>query len=57
MKKFESPKMMVIKLASDNVVATSGYCAQNICHGYDCPDCPTICTGIYHCNTFKCGTY
>ena len=57
MKKFETPVMTMIKLPQENVIATSGTCATNVCFGFDCPDCPTICTGIYHCEVFKCATY
>ncbi len=56
MKKFETPVMTMIKLPQDNVIATSG-CETNMCFGFDCPDCPTQCTGIYHCEVFKCKSY
>lgn len=57
MKKFEAPMMMMIRLPQEEVITTSGTCSQNICNGYDCPDCPTQCEGVYHCNVFKCKTY
>lgn len=58
MKKFENPMMMVVKLSNENVLTSSvPGCEQNMCIDYDCPDCPTICTGIYHCDVFKCATY
>ncbi len=58
MKKFENPKLSVVELPEEDVISTSPViCPSQICHGFDCPDCPTICTGIYHCNTFKCTTY
>lgn len=57
MKKFESPSMSVIYLSGEDVICTSPTCDVNICNGYDCPDCPTQCEGIYHCEVFKCKTY
>lgn len=57
MKEFAIPKMTVVRLTGEDVLRTSGECETNLCYGYDCPDCPTICTGIYHCEVFKCKTY
>ena len=55
MKKFETPKMAIIHLSDEDVMRTS--CGTNMCYGFDCPDCPIACTGIYHCDIFKCGSY
>ena len=58
MKKFEAPVMMMVRLPMDDVIATSTPdCESQVCWGFDCPDCPTVCTGIYHCEMFKCTTY
>ncbi len=57
MKTFEAPTMSIIRLSSNNILATSASCDTNVCMGFDCPDCPTICTGIYHCDVFKSATY
>lgn len=57
MKKFSTPMMFVVRLADENVIAASGICNDQYCEGYDCPNCPTICTGSYHCDLFKCTTY
>ena len=56
MKKFRMPQMSVVLLSGEEVIATSG-CETNMCMGFDCPDCPTQCDGIYHCEVFKCSTY
>ncbi len=57
MKKFEAPKMMIVKLPQEEVIATSSLCDSKMCYGYDCPDCSAICTGVYSCSVFKCSTY
>ena len=57
MKKFEVPMMMMVRLPQNDVIATSPTCDSKICFGYVCPDCPTICTGAYECDIFKCTTY
>ena len=56
MKQFEKPELTLIQLANDDLIITSG-CDDNICQGYDCPDCPNECTGTYHCLSFKCKNY
>lgn len=48
MKTFEIPKMTVIRLTREDIIRTS------TCYGFDCPDCPTQCTGTYHCDIFDC---
>ena len=61
MKKFGAPKISVVRLSNENIITASGcetnMCLENVCMGYDCPDCPTECDGIYHCEVFKCGPY
>ena len=57
MKRFTAPKMNVIELAGEDVLCASTICNDKVCSGYDCPDCPTQCEGIYHCNIFRCPTY
>ena len=56
MKRFTVPKMSVVELTGEDVLCSS-YCGDQFCEGYDCPDCPTECTGIYHCEIFKCTRY
>ena len=56
MKKYEKPSMMLVQLQEEDVICESA-CQTNLCFGYDCPNCPTICTGIYHCEVFKCTSY
>jgi len=48
MKTFETPRMMVVRLTREDIIRTS------TCYGFDCPDCPTECTGTYHCDIFDC---
>jgi len=57
MKKFERPKIAFIQLTHEDMICTSGLCDSQICNGFDCPDCPTECSGTYHCIVFKCPTY
>ncbi len=56
MKAFEMPRMKVVHLVKEDIVSGST-CNTNMCYGFDCDDCPTICTGTYHCEVFKCSTY
>ena len=58
MKKFGYPEMNVIHLSKEIITYDDSIlCGEQVCYGFDCPDCPTICTGIYHCEIFKCTTY
>ncbi len=57
MKEFTAPRMSMIRLSNEDVVCASGGCDSKMCTGFDCPDCPTICEGVYHCDVFKCTTY
>ena len=57
MKAFEMPSMKVVHLVKEEIVSGSTLCNSKVCQGYDCPDCPTQCEGIYHCDVFKCVTY
>ena len=56
MKKFRTPKISVVHLSKE-IITQASLCEANMCEGFDCYDCPTICTGVYHCNLFKCTTY
>ncbi len=56
MRTFNIPKMAVVHLSGEDVIRAS-LCDAKLCMGFDCPDCPTECTGIYHCDIFKCTTY
>lgn len=58
MKRFEKPKMAIVHLSNEDInIITTSPCNDKLCHGYDCPDCPTQCDGIYHCEIFKCTHY
>lgn len=57
MKKFEKPRLTVVHLLNEDISTTASGCGSKMCYGFDCPDCPTICPGIYHCEVFKCQQY
>lgn len=56
MKEFKVPQMAIVELSGEDVVCES-QCETNMCYDFTCDDCPTLCTGTYHCEVFKCLTY
>ena len=55
MKKFEVPKMLVVRLNGEDVIVTS-LCTGVTCPKYICPDCVS-CTNTFECLSLKCDFY
>ena len=55
MKKFEVPKMLVVRLNGEDVIVTS-ICEGVACPKYSCPECIT-CEGTFECLSLTCDHY
>ena len=56
MKKFNSPKMVVLHLKSEDIIRTSTLCQGHTCKYYTCPDC-IECVSGFECLSLKCDWY
>jgi len=59
MKKFEVPKITMVRLLKEDVVVTSPVCdsSYGVCDGYTCNDCGS-CSGTFGCLAgFDCYSY
>lgn len=56
MKKFNIPQMVILHLADEDIIRTSGFCQGVTCVQYICPTCVT-CPSGFECISLKCDSY
>lgn len=55
-KTFNSPRVAMIIIPGDDIIASSLGCERNTCYGYQCNDC-SVCNGSYSCDIYLCSSY